>query len=574
MDLIKYDKTLYYNYSYKFDYNISKLNFCKFLKEKWGWQNFNFTEHLWRAKTVGPILDIKKRYPGTELDDICTLELSMVLEDEYKKIKELEKIKEYNITVDGLKTTLRQYQQNTVGFFIENGGRGLMCLDPGCGKTVCSLAYAVHTKKARILVVCPNSMKGTWYDETKKFTSLRPFIFNGNQDYSEFELKNNYDLFIINYDMLKILTKSTYRMTKTGKKNVEVEPNELFLEMGFDLMIVDEATMIKGYSAQRTKRAVVLSRYINSILLLTGTPIINSPQDLFVPLNIIDYDRFNSFFKFVHRFCDPIRQTWGWDFSGSSNMDELRDIIKPYYVRYAKRDVLDDLPPIIFTDMPVDLRSEYNDKYKMAIKNLVEYLKTVRKKSDKETQRSMRAQKLVLLNELRQITSASKSMDAQEVIENIVNSGEKVVVFSNFHEPLKNLHKIFDKNSVLLLGDSSDKEREDAKNRFQNDEKIRIFFGGTKASGIGITLNRAENVLFIDQPWTAADYEQAYSRSERIGNKAPVINIRTMYVSGSVDEKIANIIKKKKEIANFIFNNDTEYNIIEEIVDSLEGAGG
>jgi len=143
------------------------------------------------------------------------------------------------------------------------------------------------------------------------------------------------------------------------------------------------------------------------------------------------------------------------------------------------------------------------------------------------------------------------------------------VVFSNFHEPLQTLHKKFKNNSVLLLGDSSDKDREDAKTRFQNDESDRIFFGGTRAAGLGITLNRSENVLFIDQPWTAADYEQAYSRAERMGNKAEVINIRTMYVKDSIDEKIAEIIKRKKGISDFIFDANYDENIVSEVVNSL-----
>ncbi|MFA6325329.1 MAG: DEAD/DEAH box helicase, partial [Candidatus Paceibacterota bacterium] len=269
------------------------------------------------------------------------------------------------------------------------------------------------------------------------------------------------------------------------------------------------------------------------------------------------------------RFCDPIKKRWGWDYSGSSNMEELRELIKPYYVRYAKREVLKDLPPTIFTDMPVELHGEYESEYKMAMNNLVEYLKKIRKKTDKETKKSMQAEKLVLLNELRQITSMSKIIDAEEIIENIISSGEKVIVFSNFHEPLKKLHEKFKNNSVILLGNSSDKDREDAKNRFQNNENIKVFFGGTRASGIGITLNRSENVLFIDQPWTAADYEQAYSRAERMGNKAEVINIRTMYVKDSIDEKITEIIKRKKDISDFIFDANYDTNIVNEVIKKL-----
>lgn len=578
MDIIKYEPNGAYKYSYEFDFDFSKLSFCRNLKDKEGWQYFCFKDGAWRSKSIDLMLVIKRRYQGTKLDDVVALEMSMIVEEETRKIRESEKIPDYEIEIPELKATLRQYQKNTVGFFLNNGGRGLMCLDPGCGKTVCSLAYSLASAKKRILVICPNSMKGTWADETTKFTELKPFIFKSGQNYDNVNF-SKYNVFIINYDILENLM-DIERVTKqvkdkkTGKfkevvKIVSMEPSAIFDKLKLDLLIVDEATMIKGFEAQRTIKAIRLSREFISILLLTGTPIINSPKDLFVPLNIIDNKRFNSFFKFAFRFCDPIKQRWGWDYSGSSNMEELRELLKPYYVRYAKREVLKDLPPTIFTDIPVDLHGEYEKKYALALSDLVKYLQKIRKKTDDETRKSMQAEKLVLLNELRQITSMSKIIDAEEIIENIIESGEKVIVFSNFHEPLKILHDKFKKNSVILLGDSSDKDREDAKNRFQNDEDIKVFFGGTRASGIGITLNRAENVLFIDQPWTAADYEQAYSRAERMGNKAEVINIRTMYVKDSVDEKIAEIIKRKKGISDFIFDSHYDTNIIEEVINGL-----
>jgi len=177
MDIISYEQTEYYNYSYKFDFNHDKLSFCRTLKDRLGWQYFCFNDGVWRSKDLEPMIAIKKRYPSIKLDDVVALEMSMVFEEEHKKIKELEKIPEYKIEIPDLKATLRDYQKNTVGFFMNNGGRGLMCLDPGCGKTVCSLAYALSSNKKKVLVICPNSMKGTWADETTKFTGLKPFIF-------------------------------------------------------------------------------------------------------------------------------------------------------------------------------------------------------------------------------------------------------------------------------------------------------------------------------------------------------------------------------------------------------------
>ncbi len=565
MDKIYDNKTQYYNYAYVFSPTPEKINFCRYLKDKYSWENFRYDDKKWLSKTGEPLAEIKRRFPETVIEGMASIEVNIYLQEELEKIKRFEEKKEYSIKVEGLNANLYQYQQNTVGFLRDNGYKGLVCLDPGCGKTICSIACGILSK-SKMLIICPSTVKDQWCDEIKKFSNLRPFVFRSEEDYSDYSF-DDYDAFIINYDILDRLVVS--RKNARGKKK-PIKTTELFEKIRVNMLVADEVTMIKESSSYRSLQTVFLSRRFDKILLLTGTPIINSPKDLFVPLNIIDYNRFENFISFAFRYCAPIKQKWGWDFSGSSNMDELREIIRPYYIRYRKREVLTDLPPTIFIDIPLDIKNEYKKDYNFALDNLKEYLKKIKKKTEKESEKSLKAEKLVLLNELRMITSESKSDDAVIYIKNILESGEKIIVFSNFHSPLEKLYNVFKDISVMVTGDTKEKDRNEFKKTFQNDDSCRIFFAGTKSCGLGLTLNRAENVLFIDQPWTEADYEQAYGRSERIGNKAKQITIRTMYIKNSIDQKISDIINRKKGISNFLFDDISRTSIVGELLTEIE----
>jgi len=272
--------------------------------------------------------------------------------------------------------------------------------------------------------------------------------------------------------------------------------------------------------------------------------------EIFNALNLIDPNTWNSWFAFTKRYCNGHQGRFGWDFSGSSNLDELQQRISKYFLRRTKEDVNADLPPKRKIDVPVELDAQKYDEYCLAEDSFKEYLKEIKNASDKKIASAMRAEQLGKLNALRQITSLGKVEHAKELIQSIVDSGEKAVIFSVYNEPLEILKKHFKDISVSITGKTPIEDRGDYIKSFQENDKIRLFLGGLKACGTGITLTSGKNVVFLDYAWTPGDMEQGIDRIHRWGQVADKITIYQLYSPNTIDERMKEILKKKEVIFN------------------------
>jgi len=407
-----------------------------------------------------------------------------------------------------------------------------------CGKSLQSLAYVAHENFSRVLVVCPATVKYSWYDEVEKWTRLKPVVIDSKTPSKVFrDPKKN--VFIVNYDLLRKF----------------VEPISV---LRWDAIIFDESHMIKSLAARRTKAAMFLARSSEHVLFLSGTPVMNRPSELFVPLNILHPKEWGSWMSFSKKFCGGHMGMYGWDSSGSTNIDELRKRIAPYFLRRKKEDVLDDLPeklPLI--SVPVELSEEAKADYVQAEEDLFKFLVEKKKKTSKEALRSLQAKQLVKLNVLRQIASAGKLKSAISFIEDVIENGEKIVVFSSFVDPIHQLGEYFGSSAVTILGETADEERRDIVKAFQNDPEKKIFLGGIKSANTGITLTNAHIVLFLDFSWCPSDASQAEARCHRIGQKNPV-SVYQFFSKGTIDEVMKNIISSKDRVISKLVDGTEE----------------
>ena len=526
--------TKYYNYEFVYPFNPTTLEFCRHLKEKWGWETFTFSDKAWRFNNIAVLEDLKNKYPNIVIEKDVSDDYERYLLDSrgeeltVRKSEEIKKATESTLEVKGIKGTPYEYQKLTVEFAINSNGRALLALDLGTGKTFCSLAYVAHTKKAKTLVVCPSSMKFTWKNETEKWTKLKGFVVESKGKLSLEEYQAN-DVLIINYEILK--------------KNFE-----LLSSVMIDCLIIDESQYCKNSTALRTKLVKALSRKIPSALLLSGTPILNRPVELFSQLNIIDPTTWNNYYSYVKRYCAAWQSPWGLDVGGASNIEELRQRINKYVIRIKKEDVLKDLPEKNFVNIPIRIDKESQKNYNLVENSFIEYLKEVKDKTDKEINKTLQAEKLAKLNELRQISTIGKQSVATEIIENIVESGQKVVVFCSYNAPLLELQKKLKEKAVMIIGSTSAQDRMVAIDAFQKDDKIKVFLGGMLSANTGITLTAAQNVLFLNYDWTLANMSQCTARIDRIGQEAKNINIYQIIAMDTIDQKIEELLKGKKEI--------------------------
>ena len=532
MEIIKEEINKFkYSFIYTFDSNV--LEFCRLLKNEYG--SFNFSKGSWRFSDLSFVERIQDRYTDVVISDEVKEDLEL-FELEQKKeeirLRKNEKLKEAtdsNIKVKGIKGELYDYQRAAVSWLTNNQGRGLLSLDLGLGKSFVSLAYAAHTKKRKTLVICPVSMKYSWLGEIEKWTYKNAMVIDSKSKLTleDFE---SYDIFIINYDILK-----KFFTFLTSVK--------------FDCLIIDESTYCKNPSSNRAKAVKKISEKIESVILLSGSPLLNRVIELYTSLNILDSKNWNNYYHFAYKYCAAHPSHWGGlDVSGFSNLPELKEKISPLILRKKKEDVLKELPEKKFVDIPIKLNSEIQNKYDMVENSFIEYLKEIKNKSRKEINKSLLAEQLVRLNEMRQLTSEGKIEPVKDLIKNVLNSGEKMLVFGNFNKPLNALKEIFDKESVMIIGSTSDIDRKKAIDEFQNNPDIKIFFGGMHSASMGITLTAASTVIFQDFDWTPEIMRQSFSRADRIGQKAKSINIYQMIALNTIDQKMSKILKKKQEI--------------------------
>lgn len=527
---IEYEKTAFFKYAFSFNINPEVIDYCRYLKDIYGWKQFNYHDGKWRFNDMTIGIEIKKKFPNTTIDQSVIIDYAFAeMNIEERKKRDTEAIRLKTATVSslkilGLKHDLYNYQKVGVEFFINSGGRAINADQMGCGKSVQSLAYITYTNK-KALIICPASVKYSWENEIIKWTKLKYEIVTSKSSKNIF--KKKVDIFVINYDIIIKFYKE-------------------ILNAGIECVVVDEFTFIKNNRAIRTKVVKKIASQISSVLLLSGTPMLSRPVELFNALNIIDPFTWNDFVGYTKRYCNGHQGRFGWDANGATNIDELKERISKYFIRRIKSEILPDLPEKIFINRPVELPVEWQEKYSMAINRFSEFLRKVRGKEKIDIIKSLQAEKLVKLGELRQLTTMGKIDEAEAIIRQTIDNGEKILVFSCYNTPLEILHKKFKNHSVLLIGKTSEEDRREAIDIFQGNEKINIFFGGTQSAGIGITLTAATNVLFIDYSWTPADHAQAIDRIHRPGQKAAYVTIYNLYAKGTIDEYMTKTLERKQ----------------------------
>lgn len=531
------EKTKYHRFSLYYDYTPDRVLFCKSLKDSFGWDKFSFQADgdlkRWVFSDSLFIPVLQEMFPEIhiepEVEEIVRHEQRWTIQQNEKKelIDEIRQKKDTTFNVHGLKQELYPYQKVGVEFLVASGGRAIIADAPGLGKTAQSLGYIKHMGYKRVLVVSPASVKFAWASEVKKWTNLTAVVIDAKTDLST--ISSDVNVWIINYDVLK-------------KHHAQLS------KVRFDCMIGDEAQLIKSSAALRTKAFRSISRDIPSVILLSGTPLLSRPSELFSLLNIVDAKTWNNWYEYARRFCGMKQTRWGVDVSGATNIEELHARIRRYFIRRDKSEVLKELPPKTFINVPVALDAGIRKEYNAAADDLARYLRQYSGKQPAEVAKAMAAEKLQQLNVLRQLCSFGKIDTAIELVESILDAGEKVLVFCSFIGPLDKLKEHFGDKAVMLTGKTPVEERGAIVEAFQKNKKVSVFLGGIKSAGVGITLTAASNVIFLDYSWNPADHQQAQDRVHRPGQVAESVNIYQLEALATIDEDLKEILNKKQDI--------------------------
>ena len=447
------------------------------------------------------------------------------------------------------------FQKAGLAFVDGTGGNAMIADQPGLGKTCQSLAYlALHTDIRPAVVVCPASLKLNWEREAEMWletSDVIEVIKNGKP----YPLNGDIGIIIINYDVLK----------KWLPELKAIKPQ---------ILIYDESHYIKSPKSARSKAAAQLAKSVPHKILLTGTPVLGHPAELWNQLCTIDPNRYNSksFFSWHRRYCDAKQLTffrWDakkhirvkqsvWDFSGASNLKELAESLKGIMIRRTKEEVLPELPEKRRQTLlvSIDNRRDYNH----AEKDFLSWIKE--QKGNDAAKRASSVEQLSMVEALRQIAIQGKMKQAIEWISDFLETGEKLVVFATHRATIDTLMTEFSKVAVRLDGGMCAEEKQLSVDRFQEDDEIRLFVGNVKAAGVGIPLFAASNVLFLELDWTPTMHEQCEDRLHRIGQKKAV-NCYYMFASDTIDEKMMDMLEAKGGITSASIGDDIAFKIFD-----------
>ena len=404
-----------------------------------------------------------------------------------------------------------------------------------------------------VLVICPAALKVNWQREFKKFAGINAVILDDkNRDCWErlYELRRSdgdsyAPVFITNYESLKkfFVTGIKDHARMTLRSIVFDERVKLFKSV-----IIDESHKCKSSKTQQSKYVEGICKGKRWIFALTGTPVVNNNTDLIQQLKILGrLDDFGGYKQFVARYCDGPKQ--------SSNLRELNyRLWICCFFRREKAKVLTQLPDKMRQYITCDItnRKEYDD----AENDVIKYLRQYKNASDDRVARAMRGQVMVKMGILKQIAAKGKIKAVSEFIHDIIDGGEKLIMFAYLKDVVDALKNEFP-DAVTVTGSDDIKAKQNSVDRFQNDPECKLIILNYKSGGTGLTLTASSRVGFIEFPWTYSDCEQAEDRAHRNGQKSAV-NCYYFLGDKTIDRYMYNVIQAKKDIANEVTGTTTQ----------------
>lgn len=444
-----------------------------------------------------------------------------------------------------------EYQREGICFGLEHK-RIIIGDEPGLGKTLQSIGIVDTAGAYPCLVICPSSLKINWQREFEKFTDKSAIVLDNNvrTTWGYLLTMGVHQVAIVNYESLR---KFFVWDIKGGKqfrlKDVVFCPQI----QAFKSIIIDESHRVKDPSAQQTIFTKGLSVGKDWCILLSGTPVVNRPEDLIAQLSIMNrLGEFGGRAKFMADYCtDPKDKTAVPAVPLSVLSRQLYDTCM---IRREKAKVLPQLPDKTRVDLYVDISNE--NEYNLAAADLAAYLREYTECTDIEIRRKMRMEALVKFMTLRSLATKGKITQAVDFIRTFLGCGKKLIVFCSLHEIVDELQKAFPR-AVTVTGRDSAVSKQASVDAFQNNPDVNLIICSIKAAGVGLTLTASSNVAFIELAWTYADCCQCEDRAHRIGQKD---NVTCYYLlgRGTIDHAIYSLIHRKKSIANEIMNTDDE----------------
>jgi len=450
---------------------------------------------------------------------------------------------------DGLNAELRPYQHRGFSWMYRNSRIGfgsILADDMGLGKTLQVISILLKFKeekaiddKHKALIVVPTGLLTNWQAEIQKFApSISSHIFHGtSRDYKLFDA----DVMLTTYGVLR-------------------SDADLLKKQKWQVMIIDEAQNIKNHDTVQSK--AVKSIPSNIRIAMSGTPVENRLTEFWSIMDFANKGYLGTVKTFKTDYAEPIQV-----FNDEDVVAKFRKITSPFMMRRMKSDksIISDLPDKIEQNQFALLTKQQASLYQQTMQVAMEEIEGF---SDEKSLFKRQGLVLQMILALKQIcnhptnflkngkfdpTLSGKTELLFELLDSIVESGEKVLIFTQFREMGNLLSRFiterFGESPMFYHGGSSVTQRNEMVERFQNNRADKIFILSLKAAGTGLNLTAASHVIHYDLWWNPAVENQATDRAYRIGQKKNVM-VHRMITKNTFEERIDEMIQKKKHLAD------------------------
>lgn len=429
---------------------------------------------------------------------------------------------EASVETSLLAAGLRPYQVTGV-LWLRSRARALLGDDPGTGKTVQTLLAL--GKGSRTLVLAPAFLLLNWEDECRKWRpDLRPVVLRGRESTRRPEAG---ELLITNFDVLPTVpprSRATYP-----------------IDLSDCTLVIDEATYCKNSKAARTRSVRGAVRSAARSWLLTGTPLLGKPADLWGVLysgRMAD-EVFGGWGGFVHAFHGKQNHFGGWEFGGPR--PEVADKLRRVMLRRRKLDVIPDMPPIVYHSLRCDITDP------VLVSKLDALWGGWRSERNLFGEEELPSDlpPFERFSEVRAELAQSRIPRLLELVERYEEADEPLVVFSAHRSPIIALgHR---EHWRSLVGDTSALERDAAVRAFQSGQLrgIALTYG---AGAYGLTLTRGSTLILVDLSWTPSENEQAIARCQRIGTTASSIDVTILVSDHALDQHVVQLLEQKRTL--------------------------
>lgn len=509
-----------------------------------------------REKQEISVLDLLKISADEEFES----DYDEVLQEVMSKLRDKSKF-EVVPDIPKFQGKLREYQKRGVSWiqYLESFGlNGCLADDMGLGKTIQVIARLINEREEKkgllpTLIIAPTSVLGNWRKEIERFSPhLKTMIHHGNKRIhkeKEFKEKGLHNDVVI----------SSYALARKDEK--------ILNSLEWERIILDEAQNIKNPQAAQTKAIIKLkSKYR---LVLTGTPMENRLLDLWSIFNFLNHNYLGTQGNFRKTFELPIQKE-----NDRVKTTLLKKLIEPFILRRVKTDknIIKDLPEKVEQKIYCNLSREQASLYEAVVQDVVKQI---------EEKEGMERKGLILssLMRLKQICNhpaqflqdgsrftqerSQKLSRLAAMMEEVIENGESLVIFSQFREICEYLEKFIKKsshyNTYMIHGGTGRTKRQKMIEEFQDEEtEPSIFILSLKAGGVGITLTKANHVFHFDRWWNPSVENQATDRTFRIGQKKNVF-VHKFISIGTLEERIDQMIEDKKKLAGLIVGSDESW---------------